>query len=206
MRYVSCIKISPRTLRGTERGKGGNLVNGELGNLKWSLSSLRTLPTAGEVLRLPAPLPHTGARLLRGTAHNLLRYRCRDESESMPLERPGDERLGVGSCLTEAANHDTCTTTLRELFITSLRHCDVGDPFSLLRGHRDSLVKDLLHHTYGSLSRDVRRVSQPRPPSCRSLPSYLRLRRCGLPPSVPFPPFPVRLAARDRRGDGRAQP
>ncbi|CAN0273274.1 unnamed protein product, partial [Scytosiphon promiscuus] len=48
-------------------------------------------------------------------------------------------------CLTEAAGHQTCIAALRELFVTILRHCDVGDPLSLWQSHRNSLAEDFLH-------------------------------------------------------------
>ena len=48
-------------------------------------------------------------------------------------------------CPTKAASHQACTVALWELFITNLSHCDVGDPLSLWRGHRDSLAADFLH-------------------------------------------------------------
>ena len=59
-------------------------------------------------------------------------------------------------CLTEAASHQTCTASLRELFVSILRHCDVGDPLSLWRGHRDSLAEDFLHQAHATdPSRDM---------------------------------------------------
>ncbi|CAN0518130.1 unnamed protein product, partial [Scytosiphon promiscuus] len=48
-------------------------------------------------------------------------------------------------CLTEAVGHQTCIAALRELFVSILRHGDVGDPLSLWQGHRDSLAEDFLH-------------------------------------------------------------
>ena len=48
-------------------------------------------------------------------------------------------------CLAEAATHQTCAAALRGLFVTILRHCDVGDPLSLWLHHRDSLSEDFLH-------------------------------------------------------------
>ena len=48
-------------------------------------------------------------------------------------------------CLAKAATHQTCAAALRELSVTILRHCDVGDPLYLWLRHRDSLSEDFLH-------------------------------------------------------------
>ena len=58
---------------------------------------------------------------------------------------PVADDLGWDRCLTEAASHQTRTAALRELFVAMLRHCDVGNPHSLWRGHRDGLDEDFLH-------------------------------------------------------------
>ena len=48
-------------------------------------------------------------------------------------------------CLTDAANRQACAADLRELFVTIIRHCDVGDPLSLWLGDRDGVNENIFH-------------------------------------------------------------